>query len=132
MSVISKIKGVLQMLFGTTSEDIFDVKLNESQTMLDVIQTASDIYKGMPYWVSDNVKTVNFAASICSETARLTTLAIGVRTGDSARAKHLQERYDNEIYYSLRNGVRLQTHTERLLSSRQIRRLIAIHRMNLK
>lgn len=107
MSIFGKIKGVLQMLFGKTSEDIFDVKLNESQTMLDVIQTASDIYRGAPYWVSDNVKTVNFAASICSETARLTALAIGVRMGDSARAKHLQERYDNEIYYSLRKWCEL-------------------------
>ena len=47
---------------------------------------------------------MNFAKSICSETARLTTLAIGIQIEGSARANWLQEQID-KVYFQVRHWV---------------------------
>ncbi len=51
-------------------------------------------YQGRPEWLDGDpesmVRTVNMARSICSEIARLTTLAAGVTVGGSQRADWLQ------------------------------------------
>ena len=70
------------------------------------IAECANIYRGTPYWVNadDNVKTINFAKAICSETARLATLAIGIQIDGSARAAWLQEQID-KIYFQIRHWV---------------------------
>lgn len=94
------------MIFKNRAEKDFDVKDITSSAMEAVISRCADIYRGVPAWVSaeDNIKTINFAKAVCSETARLATLAIKVQIGGSARATWLQEQID-KVYFKLRHWV---------------------------
>ena len=94
------------MIFKNRAEKDFDVKDITSPAMEAVISRCADIYRGVPAWVSDedNIKTINFAKAVCSETARLATLAIKVQIGGSARATWLQEQID-KVYFKLRHWV---------------------------
>ena len=66
------------------------------------------VYGGRPEWLNgdpeDTVRTVNMAKSICSETARLATLAVGIRVGGAERAAWLQRQID-KCYFNLRHWV---------------------------
>ena len=94
------------MIFKNRAEKDFDVKDITSPAMEAVVSRCADIYRGVPAWVSaeDNIKTINFAKAVCSETARLATLAIKVQIGGSARATWLQEQID-KVYFKLRHWV---------------------------
>lgn len=94
------------MIFKNRAEKDFDVKDITSPAMEAVISRCADIYRGVPAWVSaeDNIKTINFAKAVCSETARLATLAIKIQIGGSARATWLQEQID-KVYFKLRHWV---------------------------
>ncbi len=52
----------------------------------------------------EGIKTINFAKALCSETARLTTLGIGIHLEGSARAVWLQNQIDL-VYSKLREWV---------------------------
>ena len=67
-----------------------------SVEMENVIRKCADIYAGIPEWVSDDgdIKTINFAKAVCSETARLTMLGTSIKIDGSARAEWLQEEID--------------------------------------
>lgn len=94
------------MIFKKRAEEDFQVKEITSQQMKDVISRCADMYRGVPYWVSaeDNIKTINFAKAVCSETARLATLGIKIQIGGGARATWLQEQID-KVYFNLRHWV---------------------------
>ena len=94
------------MLFGNKAKEVFSVESVTSGVMDKVLTECANIYKGKPYWLDseDDIKTINFAKTICSETARLTTLAISIKVDGSARAKWLQEQIDKE-YFNIRNWV---------------------------
>ena len=94
------------MIFKGKVKDDFDVESIVSAAVEKKIKECADIYKGQPGWLDekDNVKTVNFAKSICSETARLTTLGIKVQIGGSARADYLQDVID-KYYFNFREWV---------------------------
>ena len=94
------------MIFKKRAEEDFQVKEITSQQMKDVISRCADMYRGAPYWVSaeDNIKTINFAKAVCSETARLTTLGIKIQIGGGARGAWLQEQID-KVYFNLRHWV---------------------------
>lgn len=94
------------MLFKNQAEQDFRTEVIESPVMDAMIQKCANIYKGTPYWVDedDSLKTINFAKSVCSETARLATLAIGIQLSGSARATWLQEQID-KIYFQIRHWV---------------------------
>lgn len=94
------------MIFKKKAEDDFNVKARVSPEMEKIISVCYGIYSGHPYWVNgkDGVKTINFAKSVCSETARLTTLAIGITIDGSARAKWLQSQID-AVYFKIRHWV---------------------------
>ena len=74
--------------------------------MESLINRCANIYRGVPEWLDDknNIKTINFAKSVCSETARLATLAIGIQIDGSARATWLQEQID-KVYFQIRHWV---------------------------
>lgn len=107
MGIINTIKGWLNMLTDTKVKNEFNIKPQTSAKMDALVSRCANIYKGVPYWLDDEngVKTVNFAKAVCSETARLTTLAIGIKIEGSARADWLQEQIDKDIYYLLRPWV---------------------------
>lgn len=94
------------MLFGNKAKEVFSVESVTSGVMDNILTECANIYKGKPYWLDkeDDIKTINFAKTICSETARLTTLAISIKVDGSARAKWLQENIDKE-YFNIRNWV---------------------------
>ena len=94
------------MIFRSKVKEEFNVVSLTSAELERLISRCSKIYSGNPEWVNeeDHVKTINFAKAICSETARLTTLAAGVQVDGSERAEWLQSQID-KLYYKLRNWV---------------------------
>lgn len=94
------------MIFKKRAEEDFQVKEITSQQMKDVISRCADMYRGVPYWVSaeDNIKTINFAKAVCSETARLATLGVKIQIGGGVRGAWLQEQID-KVYFNLRHWV---------------------------
>ena len=65
-------------MFKSEAKSEFGTTAIISGAMENAIRYWMDIYSGRPDWVDpeDNIKTIKFAKSICSETARLVTLAI--------------------------------------------------------
>ena len=109
MSIISTIRrwvaAMYDKLIGKAHED-FGVQPVSSAEMEDVINTCASVYAGNPSWVNsaDHIKTINFAKAVCSETARLATLAIHITVDGSARAKWIQAQVDR-MYFQLRHWV---------------------------
>lgn len=95
------------MVFRRQAQEDFKVEPVSSPEMEALIDRCGNIYRGRPDWVmdpDDHIKTINFAKSICSETARLTTLAIGIQVSGSTRATWLQEQV-NKVYFKIREWV---------------------------
>lgn len=94
------------MIFKNRAEQDFKVKDVTSAEMQSVVRTCADIYRGIPYWVDkrENIKTINFAKAVCSETARLATLAIKIEISGGARGTWLQQQID-KAYFKLRHWV---------------------------
>lgn len=106
MGIFGNIKRWFGMIFKNKAESVYGVKAIESASMDRVVLMCSAIYAGRPYWVSkdDHIKTINFAKSICSETARLTTLAIGIQIEGGERGEWLQKQVDS-VYFRVRHWV---------------------------
>ena len=104
MSIISMIQRWIGMVFQKKAKEEFNIRPATSEVMENVAERCGKIYMGHPDWldVDDHIKTINFAKTICSEVATLTTLAIKVQIGGSARADFLQQEID-DIYYLLRH-----------------------------
>lgn len=102
MGIRTTIKGWINMIFSKVKDE-FDVESIVSSEVEERLKDCADIYKGVPNWLNsdDDISTINFAKTICSETARLTTLAISIRVEGSSRADYLQGIID-KYYYSLR------------------------------
>lgn len=94
------------MLLRSKAKEEFNIEPIGSQEMQAWISECVNIYQGNPSWINeeDHIDTVNFAKAICSETARLATLGIGIKVDGSARAEWLQKQVER-IYYQLRNWV---------------------------
>lgn len=95
------------MIFRRQAQEDFKVEPVSSPEMDALIERCGNIYRGRPDWImgpDDHIKTINFAKSICSETARLTTLAIGIQISGSARATWLQEQVE-KVYFKIREWV---------------------------
>lgn len=94
------------MIFKRQAENDFNVESIISPEMEKTINQCAEIYHGTPEWLDDDegIKTINFAKALCSETARLVTLGIGIHLEGSARAEWLQQKIDL-IYPKLRDWV---------------------------
>ena len=92
------------MILLSQIKETFNVEEAMSLQMSRAIEDSKNIYQGNPEWITEDIRTVNFAKSLCSETARLTTLAIKVTIDGSARAEWLQKQIDN-IYFKIRDWV---------------------------
>ena len=68
------------MFFRSEAEQAFNVDTIESPVMDTVIKKCAAVYSGEPPWkdVKNGIRTINFAKSLSSETARLATLAIKI------------------------------------------------------
>lgn len=94
------------MLSQSKAKEEFNTEPIGSEQMMAWINECVSVYQGEPCWIDegDHIDTVNFAKAICSETARLTTLGIGIRVDGSARAEWIAKQVER-IYYQLRNWV---------------------------
>lgn len=104
MGFINRLKGWFDLLFTNRAKEEFNVSSVVSTTMENEIKKWGDIFKGVPYWANEDIKTINMAKSVCSEVARLATLAIGISISGSARAEWLQKQID-ALYFDLRAWV---------------------------
>ena len=106
MSILTKIKGWFSMLFKSKAIEEFNIETIGSEQMDSWINECVNIYQGNPSWLDedDRIDTVNFAKAICSETARLSTMGIGIHVDGSARAEWIQEQIE-KIYFQLRHWV---------------------------
>lgn len=94
------------MIFKNQAEDDFKVESANNPAMDALISRCANIYLGNPEWIDlkDGIRTINFAKTICSETARLAMLATSIKIDGSARATWLQQQID-AVYYKLRQWV---------------------------
>ncbi len=94
------------MHLRSKAKDEFNIEPISSAQMDAWIQECVQIYKGSPSWISeeDHIDTVCFAKAVCSETARLASLGIGIHIDGSARAEWLQAQIDS-VYYQLREWI---------------------------
>lgn len=94
------------MLLRNKAKEEFNIEPIHSAQMDAWIQECVNVYKGNPSWISEenHIDTVCFAKAVCSETARLATLGIGIHIDGSARAEWIQKQIDR-VYFQLRNWV---------------------------
>lgn len=91
------VKGVIErMFFKTDAKRIFDTDILLSDTMDKAVKMWNCIYSGRPDWLDEenHIKTINFAKSVTSETARLACLDLSIKIDGSARASYLQSVID--------------------------------------
>lgn len=94
------------MLVRSKAKDEFNIEPISSEQMQSWVNECVRIYQGNPCWLDeeDHIDTINMAKAICSETARLATLGIGIKIDGSVRADWLQTQV-NKIYFQLRHWV---------------------------
>lgn len=106
MGILNKIRGWFTMLTKSKAREEFNIEPISSEQMRIWINECINIYRGEPCWLDENdsIDTIGFAKALCSETARLATLGIGIKLDGSARADWLQEQIE-KIYFQLRAWV---------------------------
>lgn len=94
------------MLLKSRAKDEFNIEPIAFKGMAPWVSECVNIYQGNPSWLSpdDHIDTINFAKSICSEVARLTTLGIKITVDGSDRADWIQGQVE-KIYFQLREWV---------------------------
>lgn len=94
------------MLFRSQAKDEFEFAPAENARVNDILARCSSIYSGSPAWLNedDDIHTVNFAKSICAETARLAMLDTSVSVSGSSRADWIQQKL-SAMYPKLRTWV---------------------------
>lgn len=92
MGIIQTIKRWWDSLWQKEAQDKFGVETIESDVMKAALNDWINIYQGKPDWTlpdekgNVDIESFNFAKKLCNETARLTTLALGITVEGSARA----------------------------------------------
>lgn len=92
MGIIKTIKRWWDSLWQKEAQEKFGVETIESDVMKAALTDWVNIYQGKPSWAQADdrgnidIESFNFAKKLCNETARLTTLALGITVEGSARA----------------------------------------------
>lgn len=97
------------MIFESQARQDFEVKSIVSSEMQSFLSRCASIYEGRPDWANQDIKTINFAKAVCSETARLTMLGTSIKVNgknseSNARSEWLQGQVD-KVFYDIRNWV---------------------------
>lgn len=97
MGVLNWLKGVIGRMFKSQAKEEFKTDVLLSQQMEREIAKWIRIYTGKPDWVDKEkeIKTINFAKSVVSETARLVCLDLSIKLDGSVRADYLQSVVNN-------------------------------------
>ena len=106
MSILSRVREWLNGMvrYDTEIRKEFGIKNITSDRMTDIVERCFQIYEGTPEWLSEDIKTINFAKTICSEISRLATMNVAVTIDGDARAKWLQSEVD-KVQKQLRRWV---------------------------
>jgi len=107
MGLLTWIKGVISRMFSEDAEKAFGIDVPDYTSMDTRIAEWSKIYRGYPEWVDaeNGIKTIKMAKAVCTETARLTTLALDIEFDGGARADYLKGITDKIIMPRLRSWV---------------------------
>lgn len=73
------------------AQEKFKTETLESDIMERALKEWSDTYQGKPPWADEDIESFNFAKKLCNETARLTTLALGISIEGSAKADYMND-----------------------------------------
>lgn len=92
-------------LFKTSAEKEFNVDIISSDLMKIAQIEWQNIIKGRPYWVSKNVRTINFAKFLCYYTSKKTCLDLNVTISGSDRADYIYQCIKAMIQKSIRDKV---------------------------
>lgn len=94
------------MFFKSDAKRVFDTDILLSDTMDSNIRKWNRIYSGHPDWLDpeNHIKTINFAKSVTSETARLACLDLSIKIDGSTRATYIQRVID-EMFDKIREYV---------------------------
>ena len=90
-------------MLGREVQDYFDTETITSGVMEAEEKKWTRIYNGHPDWAKredkeeEGIESVNFAKKLCNETARLTTLALGIKIEGSPRADWLAKQIESYI-----------------------------------
>ena len=90
-------KEVIGRMFKSQAKEEFKTDVLLSRRMEKAIAKWIRIYTGNPDWVDEEkeIKTINFAKSVASETARLVCLDLSIKLDGSARADYIQTVVNN-------------------------------------
>lgn len=101
MNIFKEIRRWWESLFQREAQDCFRISTIISANMQREQSRWYNTYIGHPAWVcteeGKELETINFAKKLCNETARLTTLALGITVEGSARAEWLQKQINKYI-----------------------------------
>ena len=94
-------------MFKKKAKEEYQVRQVNTSTMDELISMCARVYTGLPDWVDadDDIRTINAAKTVCSEVARLATLAIHITLEGSPRADWMQSVIDQTTYFQLRHWV---------------------------
>lgn len=92
-------------LFKTNAEKEFNVDIISSDLMGIAQAEWQNVIKGRPYWMSKNVRTINFAKFLCYYTSKKTCLDLNVTINGSDRADYIDQCVKAMIQKSIRDKV---------------------------
>lgn len=92
-------------LFKTGAEKEFNVDIISSDLMEIAQAEWQNVIKGRPYWMSKNVRTINFAKFLCYYTSKKTCLDLNVTINGSDRADYIDQCIKAMIQKSIRDKV---------------------------
>ncbi len=81
-----------------TVASVLGLNISSSDAMTDAISLWSDMYQNSAPWLSDKVRSLNIAAGISSELARLSTIDMASKVTGSSRADFINEIYQQFLY----------------------------------
>lgn len=105
MNIFTRVKEFFMNLFKTNAEKEFGVDIISSDLMEMAQIEWQNIIKGRPYWVSKNVRTINFAKFLCYYTSKKTCLDLNVTISGSDRADYINQCISAMIQKSIRDKV---------------------------
>ena len=92
-------------LFKTSAEKEFNVDIISSDLMEIAQIEWQNIIKGRPYWLRENVRTINFAKFLCYYASKKTCLDLNVTISGSERADYINQCIAAMINRSIRDKV---------------------------
>jgi A118 family predicted phage portal protein len=108
MGIIKTLRKWFNSFFKSKAKEVFDVKSQESAEMAHFIEMCSSIYRGVPDWLEEDVKSFKFAKTICEEYGKLAMLGTSIKVDGSTRGNWLQKQVDS-VYFKLRQWVEYAT-----------------------